>query len=65
VDAGAVSVLTGSWYWKNCGNANQVRIDPVSSLPAISYCFASREREGGGAALPSRSVRSIQIVPRS
>ena len=57
MDAGAVSVLTGSRYWKNCGKANQVWIEPVRSLPAISYFFASSDREGGGAGLPTRSVR--------
>ena len=58
-------MLTGSWYWKKCGNANQVWIDPVSSFPAISYFFASRSRAGGVAGRPTVSVRSIQSRPGS
>ena len=61
VDFGAVRVLTGSLYWKKWGKANHVWIEPVSSLPAISYCFARRSLASGLAGLPTLSVRSIQI----
>ena len=66
VDLGAVSVLTGSWYWKKCGNANQVWIEPVSSLAATSYRFASRSLVSGlaGCADACRAARS-RAVPRS
>ena len=63
VDLGGVSVLTGSWYWKKCGNANQVWMDPVSSLAATSYRFASRSLVSAVAAVPTVSPRSIQSRP--
>ena len=65
VDLGGVSVLTGSWYWKKLGNANQVWMEPVSSLAATSYRFASRALVSGAAGAPTVSRRSIASRPRS
>ena len=58
-------VFTGSWYWKNCGNANQVWIEPVSDAAATSYFLVSTFRLNGAAGRPIVSVRSMVSSPRS
>ena len=58
-------MLTGSLYWKNCGKANQVWIEPVSERAATSYFLRSVASVSGLAGLPTGSGRSMVSVPRS
>ncbi len=58
-------MLTGSRYWKNWGNANQVWMLPTRLRAATSYLRVSSFSDSGVAGSWIVSGRSIVSVPRS